>query len=186
MKDTVIIDPGGVCRAYVPPPKGVESVDVYPGWYGGFGQRSEVRVESFDIGGEPAERVATTCEPEFHGTTFCRGAVYLPDADVTFLADSSSQDSRAKVDEILSWIRVVRGQVAVPGFRDINIDWYQHDVSAGEHYRSELEDLGLRAEVVAEPRRVLTEGHILRVVPEPGTMLAPGDTVTVTEVAAPN
>jgi hypothetical protein len=189
MQDTVIIDQGVVCLARFGRQKGVESVHVYDGWYGGFGERSKAETAPFDIDGEAAERVATICPPEYTEFAVCHGAVYLPEADVTFLADSSSQDSRAKVDEILSWILVVPDKVAVPGFQQANIRWDHQYISTGEHYRTMLETLGLGVEVlIRQPRygESLEEGRILDVSPHPGTMLAPGSVVHVTEVAPPD
>jgi len=187
VKDTVIIDQGFVCLAYISRPKGVESVHVYPGWYGGFGERSLVETESFDVDGEPAERVATACVDEYDRSIDCRGAVYLPAADVTFLAVSSSQNARAKIEEMLTWIRVVPDWVGVPGFQDAN-HWEHAEISESDHYREAVGVLGLRVEVVSrKPRNgeSVDPGTILGVEPQPGTMLAPGSTVTVTEVAPP-
>jgi hypothetical protein len=184
-EDTVVIDLGAVCLAYHPRPRGVESVEVVPGWYGGFGEQSEVETESFEVDGEPAERVATACPTEDADYTFCRGAVYLPDQDVTFLAESTSRGGRAKVAEILSWIKVVPGLVGVPGYQDVNYGWYHQKISPSEHYADAVEALGLRVEVVAEEDQVRKEGSVLRVEPRPGTMAAPGSVVTVTEVVRP-
>ena len=188
-KDTVIIDQGFVCLAQFPRPKGVESVHVYPGWYGAYGERGKVETESFDLDGEPAERVTTICYHEFDDAALCRGAVYLREADATFVAESSSQDARSKVAEILSWVRVVTDRVAVPGFQEANINWYHQDISSAEHYRTALEMLGLQVEIVSrEPRmgESIHVGRILEVSPQPGTMLAPGSVVTVTESAGLN
>lgn len=182
-KDTVIIDQGAVCLADYPRPRDVDSVHVYPGWYGGVGQPNEVQRESFDLDGEPAERVATVCYHEHDQAAVCRGAVYVPDQAVTFVAESSSENPRAEVAEILSWIQMVPDQVAVPGFQDVNIHWYHAEISAGEHYRAALQMLGLRVEIVTEYRRGPEEGYVLDVQPPPGTMVGPGSVVRVTEVA---
>lgn len=183
--DTVIIDQGAVCLADYPRPEDVESVHVYRGWYGGFGQPNEVGTQSFDLDGERAERVATACYREYDGTGVCTGAVYLPDQEVSFVVDSSSENPRAKVAEILSWIHMISDQVGIPGFQHINFTWYHAEVTAADHYRAELEKLGLRVEVVAHERQVLEVGNVLSVEPQPGTMVAPGSVVTVTEVASP-
>ena len=186
-KDTVIIDQGAVCLADFPRPEGVESVSVHPRWYGGFGRPNEVETQSFDLDGEPAERVATACV-DGDGPAVCTGAVYLPGQEVSFVADSSSRDARARVEEILSWIRVVPDRVGVPGFQDVNHNWYHEDITAGEHYRTALEILGLQVEVVAESRQGVSEeeGYILGVEPQPGTMVAPGSVVLVIEIPAPD
>lgn len=186
LEDTVVIDLGAVCLAYRSRPRGVESVEVHGGWFGGVGQQGEVATEPFEVDGEPAERIATDCPPEYNGISVCRGAVYLPGADVTFVAESSSEDSRAKVDEILSWILVVPDRAGVPGFQDINFTWYHAEISPAQHYRAALESLGLRVETVARKSRngeSIEEGDILGVDPLPGSMLALGSLVTVTEVA---
>jgi hypothetical protein len=183
-QDTVIIDEGSVCLAYFPRPTGVESVFVYPGWYRGFANTpNEVQTESFDLDGEPAERVVTDCPTDINGYTLCRGAVYLPGQDVTFVAESSSEKAQSEVAEILSWIRILPGLVAVPGFQDAN-EWDHAEISRADHYREALETLGLRVEVASKDDRIRDEGYVLGVEPPPGTMLAPGSVVRVTEVAS--
>ena len=150
------------------PERGVESVEVHPGWYRGFGERGEVETEPFELGGEPAERIATSCPTDVSGRTFCRGGIYLPDQDVTLLAESSSENSRAEVAEILSWVRIVPHLVAVPGFQDTNSGDLRQTTPA-EHYRTALELLGLQVETVSrEPRtgESIDEGSILEVSPQ--------------------
>jgi hypothetical protein len=182
-RDTVIIDQGAVCLADFPRKADIESVHVYPGWYGGFGTRGETATEQVEVAGEPAEQVPTTCGPEQDDVRVCRGAVYFPDEDVTFLADSSSADAREQVAEVLSWIHVVPGLVAVPGYQASDLDFQDDD--AGEHYRAGLAALGLEARTITEKHPGTKAGFVLGVQPRPGTMVAAGATVTVTEVAEP-
>jgi hypothetical protein len=179
----VIIDQGAVCLALVPREADVESVHVYPGWYGGFGTPDETATEQVEVAGEPAEQVPTTCGREQDDVRVCRGAVYFPENDVTFLADSSSTDAREQVTEILSWIHVVPELVAVPGYQASDMDF--QDDNAGDHYRALLAALGLEARTVTEKHPGMKPGFVLGVQPGPGTMVAPGATVTVTEIAEP-
>jgi len=182
-KDTVIVDQGAICMALVPRSAGIESILVVPGWYGGSGERGEVETQPVEIDGEAAERVPTTCRPEHDDVRVCRGAIHLPGPAVTFLADSSSADARAQVDEMLTWIHLVPGLTAVPGYQGADND--HQDDDAGEHYRAELAALGLEARTVTEKRPGMPAGYVLGVDPQPGTMLEPGATVTLTEVAEP-
>ncbi|GAB2458754.1 hypothetical protein GCM10027062_43280 [Nocardioides hungaricus] len=146
----------------------------------GVNRRMFQPVESIEIDGVPAQRDETTCTAETSGDTRCAGTVVIPSANASYRAEAASAE---RVDEILSWIRVVPDLVAVPGFEDANIR--HQDDDAGESYRTALEAAGLRVEVRTESRPGSKAGYVLGVSPGPGTMLEPGDTVTMTEVAEP-
>lgn len=137
-------------------------------------------VRDQEVDGVTIRRSATACEPTGNRLTLCTGDVYVPSSEAFFQAEA---DTRERVEEILSWVRVLPDLVAVPGYGDANMD--HQDDDAAEHYRAELEEAGLDVEVVYERRPGGKPGYVLDVRPAPGEMLAPGDVVTVTEVAEP-
>jgi hypothetical protein len=176
-KDTVIIDLASVCLAGVGRPADVESVEVRQGeprW------ADDVVVSNVEIAGEPARRTATTCSSAYT-QTFCWAAVYLPGHDVEFRAESST--GAAEVDEILTWIRVVEDRVAVPGHRTIS---EREQENGGVAYLEALREAGLAPELVTTKIAGLRAGFLVHAVPAPGTMLEPGETVTVTVIAPPD
>lgn len=175
VKDTVEIDVGGVRGCLVPRPKGVESVAVFR-----TGDTVELkRPGTVEIDGRTALREKPVCTTDVTDGQVCRATVHFPAEAVAFRAASST--SRAKVDEILDRIRVRPGAVGVPGFRD---DQSAAQENSGVTYLDELREAGLEAKLVEERRPGLSAGFVLGAQPAPGTMLRPGDTVTVTVVPA--
>jgi hypothetical protein len=173
--DTVVVDQGVVCMALVPRPAGVESVDIRRG-------NADIDTdfhESFEIDGVRAERRATTCHDR-RGIVVCTGAVRIPSLNVVFAAESSTDE--ASVEQILSQIRIVPQLIAVPEYRTRQTRLQEDSEKA---YRDALREAGLEAKV--ETRRIsgMERGHVLEVKPESGTMLRPGETVTMTVSAAP-
>ncbi|MGQ0466621.1 MAG: PASTA domain-containing protein [Sporichthyaceae bacterium] len=178
IEDTVVVDQGGVCLALVPRPAGVESVDI---------RRGNPHIDTgfdevFEIDGVRAERQATVCAEQDFGkkVVVCTGAVRIPSTDAVFEAQSSTDG--ASVEEILGRIRMVSGLVAVPEHRTRQTE-LQEDSQAA--YLQALEDAGLQAQIVTRRISGMEGGHVLDTKPESGTMVRPGETVTVTVSAAP-
>lgn len=136
--------------------------------------------EDFEIDGVAARRDETTCTAYSDRVRQCSGTVFVPSANASYRAQAATKQ---RVEEILSWLRVVPDQVGVPGFGPANMDYQDDD--AGEHYRAELESAGLQVEVITEPRPGFNPGYVLGVRPGPGTMVDPGDVITMTEIAEP-
>lgn len=136
--------------------------------------------EDFEIDGVAAQRDETTCAPYGDRVRQCSGTVFVPSVNASYRAQAATKQ---RVEEILSWIHIVPDRVAVPGFGPANID--HQDDDAGEHYRAELQDAGLQVEVITEPRPGFKPGYVLGVSPGPGTMVEPGDVVSMTEIAEP-
>lgn len=132
------------------------------------------------IDGVPAQRDETTCTPLGGRGNQCSGTVFVPAEDASYRAQAGT---RERVEEILSWIRVVDDRVAVPGFGVANMD--HQDDDAGEHYRRQLAAAGLRVEVVTESRPGSKGGYVLGTTPRPGDMVTPGEVIVMTEVADP-
>lgn len=175
--DTVVIDVGAILACGTSRPRGVESVEL---WQGAprFDFTSD---ETFEIDGLPAERQHTTCGPGGFGSgRVCDGTIYLPSLGVSFRAESST--SRAEVDRILSWIRIVPDRVGVPGFQGITLN---RQGGAQAAYVKALQQLGLAAEIETEKVPGSDPGIVLDVSPTPGTMVSPGELITVTVVAEP-
>lgn len=137
-------------------------------------------VENFEIDGVAAQRDETTCTRYGDQGSQCSGTVFVPSANASYRAQAATKQ---RAEEILSWIHIVPDRVAVPGFGSANMD--HQDDDAGEHYRAELEAAGLRVEVIAEPRPGFKPGYVLGASPGPGTMVEPGEVVTMTEIAEP-
>ncbi len=133
-----------------------------------------------EIDGVAAQTNEVTCSELGNGTTSCTRTVFVPSDQASFRAIAKTKE---RVDEILSWIRVVDDRVAVPGFHGVNDS--EQDDDAGEHYRQALQAAGLAAQVNTQFVGGGKPGLILGVSPAPGTMLEPGQTVTMTEVADP-
>ncbi|MEV0288347.1 MULTISPECIES: PASTA domain-containing protein [unclassified Kribbella] len=104
----------------------------------------------------------------------CSGAVGIPSLQVWFHAESTT--SADEVDRILTRIEIVRNQVGVPS--------YQSQVTrpTGVAYAKALEQLGLKTRFLTRTSQNYRAGEIFAVSPRPGTVLAPGATVTVTVV----
>ena len=170
-RDTVIIDLASVCLAGVARPAAVESVEIRqgePAW------PDDVVVSDVEIAGERARRSATTCVDGSGARVYCWAALYLPEHDVEFRAESST--GAAQVDEILGWIRVVEDRVAVPGPRTIS----ERAQEKGQvTYLEALRRAGLAAELVPRKTAGLRGGFLIGTTPAAGTMLASGETVTV-------
>jgi hypothetical protein len=184
MKDTVVLDGGGICLALVPRPEGVESLELVEA------RRPfqlEAGYEVGEIAGERAEVGEVECVSlSMQELTVCERVVYLPERHVGFVASSSTQPAsaaRAEVEAMLEGIRVLDTQVGVPDHLRIASGMPQG--RSGERYVARLEQLGLTADVT--PRRMpgFTPGYLLEVSPAPGTVLDPGDTVQVVVVAEP-
>ena len=174
-EDTIVIDVWVVANCLVGRPAGVESVELRPGT-----PRFAHDASALEIDGVAAERQATTCKAAYEDTTVCSGAVRIPSEGVTFLAESST--GLADVDRILGWIRIVPGRVAVPGYQRISME---EQSGAGAAYVRALKKAGLTARIRTEKRAAVDPGFLLGVSPAPGTMMRPGDVVTVTVVAEP-
>ncbi|PSL08085.1 PASTA domain-containing protein [Haloactinopolyspora alba] len=164
MEDTVIVDIGAALDCNQPRPEGVDSVTVDQG----DGKPWRFTVDDvIQIGGVPAERQATTCHLD-ERVRICAGTVYIPSMDVAFRAESSTKTA---VDRILDRIQIFPDQVGVPG---------EYRAKTKEEYVEALSAAGLTAEIRTEQTTASAPGYVLEVSPVPGTMLQPGDAVTVT------
>ncbi|MBB6629392.1 PASTA domain-containing protein [Nocardioides sp. KIGAM211] len=176
-RPTVVIDMPVRPACGLSSPRLFDSVWIEPG----VNRSLFVPVEDVEIDGVTARRDEVSCDATGVGRgRLCTGTVYLPSEDASYQAQATSAP---RVREILSWIRVLANGVAVPGFAGFDLD--HQDADAGAHYRAALEDAGLRVEVTTEPRPGAKAGYVLDVEPAPGTVLAPGDVVRMTEVADP-
>jgi hypothetical protein len=175
-QDTVVIDVAVIEACGTRRPRGVDSVEIWTG-PPPFSYHAD---ETTVLDGVPAERQKTICAPDLGGHTICAGTIYLRSLGVMFIADSST--SRAEVDRILSWIRIVPGLVGVPGVDKIRTD---EQGGAQATYVDVLDRAGLTAEIHTRTVPGSPAGYILDVSPPPGTMVRPGTVVTVTVVAEP-
>ncbi|RZT20424.1 PASTA domain-containing protein [Kribbella sp. VKM Ac-2569] len=165
-RDTVLIDdPGAVSYCDLPRPPDVDSVELAAAPPVGF----QVD-ETFTVDGVRAERRRTTCASD----GVCWGGVGLPTLQVWFRASSST--SADEVDRILARIAIVRNQVGVPSFRSLD------ESRSGTAYAKLLQQLGLRAEFRTRTSLVYKPGRVVSISPSPGTLLRPGDTVTLTVI----
>jgi len=180
MADTVVIDARGIPACGVGRPAGVESVEIWQG-EPRFDFKADERIE---IDGVMAERQTTTCQPAggpFGSARTCVGTVYFPSLGVSFRTESST--SAAEVDRILEWIGIIPDRVGVPGYQSITLN---RQGRAEETYVSALRKLELIADVRTQKVPGSTAGIVLDVSPAPGTMVKPGDVVTLTVVAEPD
>lgn len=167
--DTVIIDPGPTCLMLVPRPADVDSltinpvlVDVDTNGYAEAAVGDEVALRS------PIRRL--------DDGTFWQ-SVILPDANVSFVAESSSADGKAVVGDLLDHLTVLREHTTVPGFQDLGLE--SGSGRMVDAYVRRLQDLGLQAEVTTGKGGGLDAGTVLEVTPSVGSVVAPGDTIRV-------
>lgn len=167
--DSVIVDGDrdGRCLVAVPP-TGVEQLKISAATPGA---EDADGVERTEVDGVAAYRSQTTCD-EHEGLRTCRVSLDLPSLDVRLAASSTT--SAAAAEGILDDVQVLDGVVGVPGMLD--------GVPERESYVAALEAAGLVAHVVEVPAPGYAPGYVRGISPSPGTVLAPGDTVTV-EVA---
>jgi hypothetical protein len=177
IKNTVIIDVFAVDACAVAPKPAVDSVELRTG-----AAPSDFRADrTFTIDGVAAEQSRTTCsDSSGPGRTYCSGAVRIPSMQAQFRA--ASWTDAATVDTILSRIRILPDQVAVPGFRTLA---GEDGARSGQVYQDQLRAAGLAAHVRTRHIPALDGGHVLDVSPTPGTFLRPGDVVQTTISAAP-
>ena len=176
-KDTVVIDVGTVETCLTQRPRGVESVEVIQGE-----PRFDFSAdETLTVDGVAAQRQATACEFDVGDTRVCNGTVYLPSTGVSFRAESST--GAAHVDRILQQIRLVPEQVGVPGYQTLAVN---QQGNSGQKYLEALREAGFTGGVRTRKVPGVKAGYVLAVSPQPGTMVEPGSTVTVTVVAEPD
>jgi len=177
-QDTVVIDVGAVELCGFLTPQTFDSV-----WleHGGPAQADYQAQTHYEIDGVPAERSKTTCQTVGNGAQACTGTVHVPAEDAYFTATSATADG---VDRILDGVRMLDGQVGVPGFQEADLEDDQS--RAQETYVESLRALGLEPKVVLESHPGMQPGFVLGVEPGAGTVVEPGSTVTVTATAPPN
>ncbi|MGW7681808.1 PASTA domain-containing protein [Kribbella sp. NPDC054772] len=165
-RDTVLIDdPSAAGDCDVPRPPDVDSVELDTSPPNGF------HVDlTFSINGVAAERTWTSCGDD----DVCWGAVGIPALNVWFRASSST--NAAEVDEILGRIEVLPDLIGVPSARSLD------ESGNGTAYARRLKQLGLEVEVRTRTSLVYEPGRVVNVSPAPGTILNPGETVTLTVV----
>lgn len=167
--DTVVIDLGPTCRMLVPRPADVDSLTVDPDFV-------DVDTNGYaevEVGGEKALRSPVR---RLDDGTFWQSLIVL-DADVSFVAESSSADGEAVVDGILDTVTLLTEHVTVPGFQDFA--YGGGPGSMADAYVRHLERLGLLAEVVTRHQDGLDAGTVLDTMPSVGSVVAPGDTIRV-------
>lgn len=170
-EDTVVIDQAVTCLALVPRPADVESVSIqtYGTNIGG-----GIAPRGGHIDGERAYWTPVVTED---GLT--SGAVTLRDGKITFVAESSSEDGRTIVEDLLAGITILENHTTVPGFEDIALRRGPTPAPPMiDTYTTMLENLGLAVEVVTGKSGL--KGTVLSTDPAVGSVVAPGDTVTVT------
>lgn len=176
-KDTVIVHDGATATCLTPRPVDVESVEVGHG-----DPRFDFSADrEVEIDGVAAQRQDTTCGKEVGDVTVCSGTVYIPSERAEFRAESST--GAAEVDRILSRIRMVPEMVAVPDHSGLQAELQERSQRA---YTDELQELGLDPVVRTKLMRGTDAGHVLEVDPTAGTMLRPGDAVTMTVTGEPS
>ena len=184
MHDTVIIDEGsvGLClyvggsRTSTPDSVRIET----------HSPLSTLLVANFEIDGVAAQRSAPRCTPAGQAgrqlvpyPSYCSATLYVPSENAYFTAESRTVD---EVDAILGRIRVLPDLIAVPGFQTFPHPGVRDGATA---YVEALRGLGLDVEVRAEPRPDVPRKDVRATDPAPGTMLRPGNHVTVTELVPP-
>lgn len=173
--DTVMFDVGFVHLCLMPRPAGVESVWILDGKSRFF---DFVADETFQLDGVRAERQRTSCVSEpSNNVTVCSGAVYLPSLDVKFYAQSST--NAAEVDRILDRVTIVPDRVGVPPFRSLEAG----TGTSGAKYADALRAVGLKPDIQTRKWPSYTPGDLMRIMPEAGTMVRRGSTVTMIVVA---
>lgn len=187
--DTLIVDQGAICLALVPRPPDVETITL---------RRTSRPPTLPDFTGAAATEVdgvaGLATAPECHGVytgpgsqqvRVCSASVFVPSEKALISAEA---ETRPAVLALLSTLRIVPDRVGLPAPNDFSARegsaGDQGPSASGQAYLAALRDAGAEVEVVEEPRPAITPGVVLDVAPTPGTMLAPGDPVTVTVVAA--
>ena len=159
LRDTVVIGPAPAATCTAPRPAGVRSVVVTPGPPGpGFRADS-----TYDVSGHRVERGRTTCP----GGT-CSAVVHVPTENVTFTVASSNtrpERARAEVAGMVRGLRVLGGQVAVPGTDTLAAGYGR---SAEAKYVADLRGLGLEPVVAVDTATDAEAGTVTEVSPEPG------------------
>jgi len=176
-RDTVIIDTGFNEACLITRNPGIESVTLSSG-PADYGFTAD---DTFALGGVTAQRERTTCsDTGTNGSPVCTGAVRFPSLQANFRAASSTD--AAAVEAILSRIRFVSDRVAVP---DDGVVFNDEQENSGQVYVDRLQALGLAPRVAVRQSSGMDAGYLLDVSPPAGTLLEPGDTVTVAISAAP-
>jgi hypothetical protein len=176
-QDTVVIDVAVIEACLSRRPRGIDSVDI---WDGPPPSPDYNTDDVTVIDGVPAERQKTICAPDSRGRPLCFGTIYLRSLGVGFMAASST--SRAEVDRILGWIKILPDLIGVPSVNKIRMD---EQGGAQATYVDVLDRAGLTAEIHTRTVPGSPAGYILDVSPPPGTMVRPATVVTVTVVAEP-
>jgi hypothetical protein len=172
-QDTVQIDdPSAAHLCMSRRPGGVDSVELSGTPTLGFHTD-----ESLVIDGVQAQRQRTSCVDGWQETRVCSGAVGIPALKVWFRAESST--GAAEVDRMLAWVEITPERSGVPSYRSL-ASTVQGTLAAD--YAVVLRQAGLEVQYRTQRSPSYPHGLILGVSPAPGTMLAPGSTVTVTVV----
>lgn len=174
MVDTVVVDVAADPLCNVPRPRGIESVQLEQTT-----PRDFTADQGITIDGVKAERQLTSCIGDLEARGLCAGMIRVPSEGVTFRATSST--SKAAVDKILDGVQIVKDKVGVPGFSEIDVKAQAGaGGSAGTMYAKVLRDAGLAPTIVEEQGEPgVPAGYVLDASPSPGTMVAPGEKVTI-------
>ncbi|MBE7325918.1 PASTA domain-containing protein [Nocardioides sp. Y6] len=175
VRDTVIVDVAMVELCHLPRPPDVDSLE--------FGQGSPpgdvVATEVSQVDGVQMHRGQTDSllQPD-NGVRVWSSTVSLPGEGLWIRAESSRGPEQ--VNEVLGRVSVLRDGIGIPP-RNSSSDNERDEEQTGL-YAQRLLDLGL--EVTVE-RRVMegpSAGHLLKVSPQPGTVVPEGTRVVLTVV----
>jgi hypothetical protein len=172
-RDTVVVDAGPVELCATARAADVDSVEITTGR-----ARFDFTADrTLTVGDESAQRQVTTCSDEVDSLEVCVGTLRLPELGVSFRAESSTD--AAAVDRLLEGVRVLDGQVGVPGWTAIS-DRAQE--RSGEAYVDLLRRQGFRVRTLTLESD-FPGGFVVGATPAPGTVVDVGSEVVV-EVSA--
>jgi hypothetical protein len=168
-KDTVVIDQPVVELCAAPRPRGVDSATIAGGR-----PHDGVPASPSQISGVTVRRTPTTCtEKNFGPGVLCTGSIYVPSENVSIVVASSR---RPVVERLLEDVYVMPARTAVPGFMLYSV---RAQEKSGQRYVRALRELGLQPEVRLTGDSGWPSGFVSGVSPGVGTMVRPGETVTV-------
>jgi hypothetical protein len=167
-KDTVVIDQPVVEACAAPRPTGVDSVTLTQGR-----PHDGVSASPAQVSGVAVRQAPIACSENFGPGVLCTGSIYVPSENVSIVVASGR---RPVVERLLEDVYVMPARIAVPGFMLYSV---RAQEKSGQRYVRALRELGLRPDVRLTGDSGWPSGFVSGVSPRVGTMLRPGDTVTV-------